>query len=188
MVVRTFKYHDYDGNEREEEARFNLTKTEIMELSMSVNGGLDQMIRRIVSAQDGATIMSTFREILLKAYGEKSLDGRRFVKSKELSEAFAQTPMYDELFQDLVYNADKAAEFFRALGPKIEDETTPPTTVNPSRGAITNFTPGPLPFEERPVTPPVLPPAPPVPPVENHVFNQGYTQPVDGYGQTQMQP
>lgn len=142
MIVKTFKYKDFIGNEREEEVRFNLTKTEIMELSMSVNGGLDQMIRRIVAAQDGATIMSTFREILLKSYGELSLDGRRFVKSKEISEAFAQTPMYDELFQELVYDAEKAAEFFRMVGPKIEETTQNP---NPSRGAIKTFTPGPLP-------------------------------------------
>lgn len=155
MVVKTFKYFDYDGNQREEEVRFNLTKTEIMELSMSVNGGLDQMIKRIVAAQDGATIMSTFREILLKAYGEKSLDGRRFVKSKELSEAFAQTPMYDELFQELVYDADKAAAFFREVAPKIEEDEVPKTSnPNPSRGAIPNFVPGPLPTQTpAPVTP-----------------------------------
>lgn len=149
MVVKNFKYIDFNGNEREEEVRFNLTKTEIMELSMSVNGGLDQMIRRIVSAQDGATIMATFREILLKAYGEKSLDGRRFIKSKELSEAFAQTPMYDQLYQELVYDAEKAAEFFKAVAPPVGD-VNPPANSNPSRGAITTFTPGPLPTQQIP--------------------------------------
>lgn len=166
MVVKTMKYKDYLGNEREEDVRFNLTKTEIMELSMSVNGGLDHMIRRIVAAQDGATIMSTFREILLKAYGELSLDGRRFVKSKELSEAFAQTPMYDLLVQELVYDAGNAAEFFRMLAPTVEEPETPAPKSNPSRGAITDFVPGPLPTQRPPevVSAPVTPPSP-TPPV-----------------------
>lgn len=121
MLKRTFKYTDYNGVPREETVYFNLTEAEITEISLSVSGGLDQMIRRIVEAQDGKQILSTFKEILLKSYGEKSPDGKRFIKSKELSEAFSQTEMYNELFMELAFDAEKASEFITAVCPKQKD-------------------------------------------------------------------
>lgn len=137
MLKRTFKYTDFNGVEREEDVFFHLSKTDIVELQMSVPGGIAAYIQQISSAQDSRAIFQALREIMLKAYGEKSLDGRRFVKSKEISEAFAQTPMFDELFQELAFNEDKMAAFIDAITP---DDNRP-------RGAITDFTPGPLPTQ-----------------------------------------
>lgn len=138
MLKRTFKYVDFNGVEREEDVFFHLSKTDLVELQMSVPGGIAAYIRQISSAQDSKAIFSALREIMLKAYGEKSLDGRRFMKSKEISEAFAQTPMFDELFQELAFDEAKMAAFIDAITP---DDNRP-------RGAITDFTPGPLPTEQ----------------------------------------
>lgn len=137
MYKRTFKYTDYDGNPREEDVYFNLTESEVIEMSMSVNGGFDQMIRRIVAAQDTKQIIAIFKEILLKAYGEKSLDGKRFIKSQELSEAFSQTEMYNQLFMELAFDAEKAAEFINAITP----------TKKGDGGKVVDFKGGPLPNE-----------------------------------------
>lgn len=117
MLKKTIAYTDYDGNAREESFYFNLTKSELTEMQMSATGGLDQMIQKIVEAQDGGRIIAVFKELILKAYGEKSPDGRRFVKSKELSESFAQTPAYDQLFMELATDADKASEFVKGIIP-----------------------------------------------------------------------
>jgi hypothetical protein len=117
MLKKTIAYTDYDGNAREESFYFNLTKSELTEMQMSATGGLDQMIQKIVEAQDGGRIIAVFKELILKAYGEKSPDGRRFVKSKELSEAFAQTPAYDQLFMELATDADKASDFVKGIIP-----------------------------------------------------------------------
>ena len=117
MLKRTFSYTDFDGVQREESAYFNLTKSELTEMELSATGGLTKMIERIVETQDGGRIISIFKELILKAYGEKSPDGRRFVKSQELSEAFSQTPMYDQLFMELATDADKASEFIKAVIP-----------------------------------------------------------------------
>lgn len=137
MYKRTFKYTDYDGNPREEDAYFNLTESEIAEMSLSVNGGLDQMMRRIVAAQDTKQIVAIFKDLLLKAYGEKSLDGKRFVKSKEAAEAFSQTEMYNQLFMELAFDAEKAAEFFRHVTPAKKGDG----------GKIMELKGGPLPGE-----------------------------------------
>lgn len=127
MLKKTIKYVDYDGNEREENFYFNLTESEIIEMEFSTTGGLTQMIEKIIETKDSSRIMAIFKEILLKAYGEKSADGRRFIKSKELSEEFSQTPAYNQLFMELATDAGKASDFVNSLvqfnstpAPKLE--------------------------------------------------------------------
>ena len=96
MIKKTIEYVDYNGENRKEEFYFNLSKAEVMELEMSKNGGLSEYIQRIVKSSDNAAIMALFKEIICKAYGEKSLDGKRFIKNKELTDAFVQTEAYSE--------------------------------------------------------------------------------------------
>ena len=120
MLKKTMTYVDYDGNQRTEDFYFNLTKAEIMEMDLSASGGLDKLITKIVAEQDGAKIVEIFKKIILGAYGEKSLDGKRFVKSPELSEAFSQTEAYSDLFMELATDAEKAAAFINGIVPKID--------------------------------------------------------------------
>lgn len=117
MYKKTITYTDYNENERTEEFYFNLNKAECLELEMSTDGGMEQMLRRIIAAQDMPTIVATFKQIILKSYGEKSPDGKRFVKSKELTDAFSQTEAYSELFLELSTNADAATKFVNATLP-----------------------------------------------------------------------
>ena len=117
MLKKTIKFVDFDGNEREESHYFNLTKAELTEMELSTNGGLTKMIEKIVETRDGSRIIAIFKDLILKSYGEKSLDGRRFVKSKELSEEFSQTGAYDALFMELATDADKASDFIKGIIP-----------------------------------------------------------------------
>lgn len=118
MLKKTIKYTDYDGNEREEDFYFNLNKAEITEMELSKQGGLSEFIKRIVAAQDAPSLVELFKELICKSYGEKSLDGKRFVKSKELTEAFIQTEAYAELFVELASNAEEATNFVNGIMPK----------------------------------------------------------------------
>jgi len=117
MLKKTITYIDYDGNERTEDFYFNLSKAEIMEMELSMPGGMAQMLNKIVAAQDGEKIIKTFKEIILKAYGEKSPDGKRFIKSEELSTAFSQTEAFSQLFMELATNAEEAAKFVNGIIP-----------------------------------------------------------------------
>ena len=127
MLKKTMTYTDYANNQRTEDFYFNLTKAECLEMEMSEEGGMEQMLRRIIAAQDMPTIIATFKKIILKAYGEKSPDGRRFIKSKELSDAFSQTEAYSDLFIELSTNAEAAAKFINAVVPK--DEPAPGSSI-----------------------------------------------------------
>ena len=121
MITKTIKYTDYNGVEREEPFMFNLSKAELMELEMGTTGGLAEMIQKIVAAQDAPAIIKVFKDLVLKAYGEKSADGKRFIKSKELSEAFSQTEAYSNLFMELATDADAAAKFVKGIVPNDID-------------------------------------------------------------------
>lgn len=117
MLKRTIKYTDYNGAERTEDFYFNLSKAEIMEMEMSTSGGLTELINRVVATQDAPTIIKIFKDLILKAYGQKSLDGKRFIKSKELSDEFSQTEAYSILFMELATDADAAAAFVNGIIP-----------------------------------------------------------------------
>ena len=117
MLKKTITYTDYNGVERTEDKYFNLSKAEIMEMEMSTAGGFAEMVQGIVKAQDAPAIMKIFKDIILKSYGEKSPDGKRFIKSKELSDEFSQTEAYSDLFMELCTNAEASAAFINGIIP-----------------------------------------------------------------------
>lgn len=117
MLKKLIKYTDYDGRERSENFYFYMSKAELMEMELSTVGGMQNLIQLIIDKQDIPKIMEAFKTIILKAYGEKSPDGRRFVKSQELSEAFSQTEAYSNLFMELITNAEAAAAFINGIVP-----------------------------------------------------------------------
>ena len=122
MLKKTITYTDYNDVERTEDFYFNLTKAELMEMEMGAVGGLSGMIEKIVSAKEAPAIIKVFKELVLKAYGEKSADGKRFIKSKEISDAFSQTEAYSQLFMELATDADAASKFVNGIAPNMEEK------------------------------------------------------------------
>lgn len=117
MLKETITYVDYNGTERTENFYFNLTKTEVLEMEMGTAGGLAEMLQNIVDAKDQVAIIKVFKDLVLKAYGEKSPDGKRFIKSEEISTAFSQTEAYSQLFMKLALDSDAAARFVNGIVP-----------------------------------------------------------------------
>jgi len=121
MITKTIKYTDYNGVEREEKFMFHLTKAELTEMEMGTTGGLVETITKIVETKDAPQIVKIFKELLLKSYGEKSPDGRRFMKVDDsgtpLYIAFSQTEAYSQLFMELATNDKAAADFVNGIIP-----------------------------------------------------------------------
>lgn len=126
MLKKTITYTDYDGLERTEEFRFNLTKAELVDMELTTAGTFSETMKRIIAEKDIIRIAKLFKELLLKSYGVKSDDGKRFVKSQELSEAFSQTEAYSDLYIELLSNPEEAAKFFAEVAPKIEEVSEVP--------------------------------------------------------------
>lgn len=123
MLKETIKFEDYNGVERTEDHWFNLSEAEIMEMELGTTGGFAEMIEKIIAAKDTPSIIKVFKDLILKAYGQKSSDGRRFVKSKELSEEFSQTEAYSVLFMKLATDAEAAARFVNGIIPSKARDT-----------------------------------------------------------------
>lgn len=121
MLKKSITYTDYNGVERTEDFWFNLSKAEIMEMEMSTTGGLAELIKKIVQVQDAPAIIKIFKDLILKAYGEKSADGKHFMKEDEngrpLADMFKQTEAYSNLFMELAQDADAAAKFVNGIIP-----------------------------------------------------------------------
>lgn len=132
MLKETMTYTDFNGIERTEDFYFNLTKTELTKMELTTAGGLAERIQKIVAAQDAPAIMEVFEDLILKAYGVKSPDGKRFEKSKELSAQFAQTAAYDQLFMKLATDADAAAKFVNGIVPEMPADNKPAMAVVPT--------------------------------------------------------
>ena len=122
MLKKTITYVDYNGVEKTEDFYFNLSKAEVAEMELSVQGGFSKMLEEIVASKDNVQIVNLFKQMVLKSYGEKSPDGRRFIKSEEIAQAFAQTEAYSEIFMELALNEDKAAEFVNGIMPANLDK------------------------------------------------------------------
>ena len=133
MIKWTIKYTDFDDEERQEDYYFNLTKSELMEMNFSADGGLEKTIQKIVEAKDTKRIIDIFKDVVLRSYGEKSIDGKGFIKMRDghkLADDFAQTAAYDALFMELATNEESASRFINGVIPKgfakeVEKRTEP---------------------------------------------------------------
>lgn len=125
MLKKTITYTDYNGVERKEDSYFNLTVTECREMDLSSEGGMVERINKIIDAKDVPALYNLFKGIILAAYGEKSADGKSFVKKNgELAQAFTETPAYDILMNELCTDAKAASEFVNGVIPKAEPAQT----------------------------------------------------------------
>ena len=131
MLKKIITYTDYNGVERTEPFYFNLSKAELMEMELGVTGGMTEMLDKIIAAKDAPSLMKTFKEMIMKAYGVKSDDGKRLIKSEELSIAFTQTEAYSVLFMELITDDKAAADLVNGIIPnEIKDKVADQTAQN----------------------------------------------------------
>lgn len=118
MIKKTITYTDFNEIERTEDFHFHLSNAELVEMEKSVKGGMAQMLETIIAADDEPTIIAIFKDIILKSYGVKSPDGKQFIKSKEVVDAFVFSEAYSVLYMELVQDTKAAANFVNGVIPK----------------------------------------------------------------------
>lgn len=118
MFGRTFSYTDYNGNPRKDTWYFNLTKAELMKMELGAWGGLDALLKRLIREEKPEKIVDMFEKIILGAVGEKSPDGRRFIKNEQIRQDFYQTQAYSDLFFELVTDPEKLTAFLKGAIPE----------------------------------------------------------------------
>lgn len=117
MIKKTIKYTDYNGLEREEDFYFNLSEAEIAQMELGTSGGYTEYLKKITAAKDVPSLSKLFKEIIMKAYGVKSEDGRRFIKNDQVRADFEQTEAFSKLYMEFITDDKKAAEFMNGILP-----------------------------------------------------------------------
>ena len=138
MLKKAITYTDYDGVERTEDFYFNYSKAEVAKMELRQNGGMKRLLEKMQKERNNEQLVKFFDEFILGAYGERSLDGRRFIKSKELQEEFRQTEAYTTLFLELL-DTEKMAEFVNAVLPNVPEDHQAPqenSMAVPATGAV----------------------------------------------------
>lgn len=118
MVRKDIPYEDYEGNEQVETAWFNLTKAEVLKMDITEEGGLYGMMRKAVDSSNSEEILRVFENLISKSYGQRSSDGKKFIKNDVLREEFLCSEAYSELFIELSTNVESAVQFFAGIMPK----------------------------------------------------------------------
>ena len=141
MYTITKTYKDWNDVERTEDFRFNLTKAALMEMQYEQEGGMREYLQKIIDAKDQKELMRMFKDLVLRAYGEKSDDGKYFIQNEETKARFAATPVYSEIFMELSTDSEKASAFVNGIMP-----------ADISKDALAKAVPGKAPIEVAPPT------------------------------------
>lgn len=135
MLSKTINYEDYNGVQRTETAWFNLNKTELLKMAMDLPDGTlpedpanadnNLLAAQLFEKLGNKGIFEFMETLVLKAYGVKSEDGRRFVKTPAMAEEFSQTPAFDAIMMEFMTNQEAAAEFVNGVIPaNVVDQMT----------------------------------------------------------------
>ena len=117
MLKRIITYEDFDGNSISEEFYFNLTKPEMLELDASYKPGIGETFKKALQEEDREALLNIFKDLILRSYGVRSADGKRFIKEPELTKEFTQTNAYATLYMELLQSSDLASDFFIGISP-----------------------------------------------------------------------
>lgn len=122
MLKKSITYTDFNGQPVTEDHFFHLSAADLIELEMSETGGYSAVLQKIIDSQDGKTIMSEFKKLIMLSYGVKSEDGKRFIKNQELRDNFLQSEAFSALFVELCTDAEAASAFANGIVPPNLDQ------------------------------------------------------------------
>lgn len=121
MIIKEVEYVDFNGNPQKENLYFNLTEVELLRLEASIassgHGSLEEFAAELAANEkpDPEEVLRLFEQILLTSYGEKSPDGKRFIKTRELTDNFANSAAYSALVIEFFQDVSKLNAFVESV-------------------------------------------------------------------------
>ena len=117
MQKLTVQYQNWDGDLETEDLYFHLNIKELQEME-KWDVPLTKRIAKLTKTEDGTEAFELMRDIVEAAYGERSSDGKRFVKNPEVLKNFTQGLAYDEVILQFIDGTTDLAKFVEGLLPK----------------------------------------------------------------------
>ena len=132
MLKRSITYENFNKEIVTEDFYFNLSKPELLELEVEIDGGFGEMLQTIIKSENARDLLREFKRIVIMSYGIKSDDGRRFEKSDAIRTEFEQTAAYQSLFMELAMDDKAAVIFLQGVLPKdMQGDQDKPVVVPP---------------------------------------------------------
>lgn len=120
MYKKTITYTDFNGTERTEDFYFHMTQAEILKMEYSQEGGMTNVIQKIIDTEETTKLLPLFETVVRMSYGKRSVDGRHFEKKPEYTDQFLASEAYSNMFVEFMMNADEAAKFINNVCKKID--------------------------------------------------------------------
>lgn len=117
MLRKEITYTTLNGEKVTDICYFNMTKAEIAAMQVKMDGKFIDYLKDLVAGNHVEALFNIFRDIVLDSYGERSADGKRFVKGPDKRAEFEYSLAFSELFVDLIQNSEKMSAFTRAILP-----------------------------------------------------------------------
>lgn len=117
MQKLTIQFENFDGETVSEDLYFHLNIKELQAME-EWPVPLTKRIADLTNTQDGKKAFELMRDIIEVAYGERSEDGKRFVKNEEVLKNFTQGLAYDEVIIKFIDGSMDLAKFIEGLLPK----------------------------------------------------------------------
>lgn len=113
MLKQQVTYEDFDGNTQKETLYFNLNRMELIAFQQRYGSdNMEKYINNLIEEKKIQPMYDLLNDFVLTAYGIKSEDGKRFIKSERIREEFQQSLAYEALIEDFHDDSRKVLENF----------------------------------------------------------------------------
>lgn len=106
MYKITKKYTDFLGTEQEDTFRFNISRSEMIDLVKEDPAFNPDYLVYLSKEPDGLKLVDMLRKLLVVSYGELSEDGKHFLKDDTRTTLFVQSSAFEELLSDFIDGKD----------------------------------------------------------------------------------
>ena len=136
MIKKTISYVDFNGTQRNDDYYFHLSVPEATRFAARFGEqGWEAGIKKIIDSGDLREVLDLFEDIILTSYGQKSPDGRTFIKNKEMRENFSNSEAYAQLFEELVMSPEAMTQFAKGIGMSTAQQLASKATEPVMRSA-----------------------------------------------------
>ena len=123
MIKKTVVYENLDGKTESEVVYLNINMIELTELEFVAEKSISDILKEIGETPSMADALKTFKMFLRFAYGVKSPDSKKLLKSDSIWESFENSEPYSALLWEMLNDAPKAVDVIMGILPqkKIEE-------------------------------------------------------------------
>lgn len=122
MYKKNITYTDFNGDERTDAFYFNLSDAEILELQVGYGGDMSRIMSNMLEKRDAKGLLGIITDLIRTSYGEKSSDGKRFMKNQEVKDSFVTTDAYSKLVLELLNDEKEFEKFMTNVIPAAKRE------------------------------------------------------------------